>query len=522
MATEQQASSGSGQDNKDPVYGPLQRQDSIAADTASTAAAPPPPPPPPAAPADDLQGGLHERPGDGGGSPSLAAAAESAAAADRKGKKVVAVTSSSSSSSVSSNSESASPVVSSSASSNSPPASPDVSKVASGRKVRVSWKDQVVQEVVAVPKLVRPTDLKNVFQDLLQEAERQEKGQVKPRTVWPNKDSSLWSKVKSGMMVLEGIRSQMRFNRYSTFTAPQVNETVIHMTDMIQYYERRMGQGKIFNSNEQELRRAYSGFRPVLGDGECFYRSFIFSYLEQVLDRQDTHEEHRLLAAVKEVAMLHRNLGWNTNFLESCKAFKKMIKKVKRWKRHSRWKHGPTTNSYRTEKLLKFFSRYDATKHIFSFLRLVAAIWICSHQEEYTQRVTDLTDVYTLRHWCFEEVIREKTDANHVQMTALVTALGVPLRVENLFQGIHHVLYTGQGGQDTEDNVPRCTCRPRHIVPPDHQVPRVTVLYVNNHYDIIYPHHRDGSLPFADEGSSRGAGSRLGESSTAPGGSSSS
>jgi hypothetical protein len=25
---------------------------------------------------------------------------------------------------------------------------------------------------------------------------------------------------------------------------------------------------------------AYSGFRPVFGDGECFYRSFIFSYLE--------------------------------------------------------------------------------------------------------------------------------------------------------------------------------------------------------------------------------------------------
>uniref|UniRef100_K4AMB9 Uncharacterized protein n=1 Tax=Setaria italica TaxID=4555 RepID=K4AMB9_SETIT len=33
---------------------------------------------------------------------------------------------------------------------------------------------------------------------------------------------------------------------------------------------------------------------------------------EQVLDRQDTHEEHRLLVAVKEVARQHERLGMCT------------------------------------------------------------------------------------------------------------------------------------------------------------------------------------------------------------------
>ncbi|XP_047042883.1 uncharacterized protein LOC124646885 [Lolium rigidum] len=58
---------------------------------------------------------------------------------------------------------------------------------------------------------------------------------------------------------------------------------------------------------------AYLRFRPVYGDGECFYRSFIFSYLEQVLDRQDTHEEHRLLDTIKRVSTQHTNLGWTSS-----------------------------------------------------------------------------------------------------------------------------------------------------------------------------------------------------------------
>jgi hypothetical protein len=35
---------------------------------------------------------------------------------------------------------------------------------------------------------------------------------------------------------------------------------------------------------------------------------------EQVLYRQDTHEEHRLLVAVKEVARQHTHLGWASEF----------------------------------------------------------------------------------------------------------------------------------------------------------------------------------------------------------------
>jgi ubiquitin thioesterase protein OTUB1 len=58
------------------------------------------------------------------------------------------------------------------------------------------------------------------------------------------------------------------------------------MTGIIEHYnlmETDAGRGVIFHSNVLNLRRAYSEFRPVHGDGDCFYRSFMFSYLVSVL-----------------------------------------------------------------------------------------------------------------------------------------------------------------------------------------------------------------------------------------------
>ncbi|XP_047095119.1 OVARIAN TUMOR DOMAIN-containing deubiquitinating enzyme 1-like [Lolium rigidum] len=211
---------------------------------------------------------------------------------------------------------------------------------------------------------------------------------------------------------------------------------------------------------------AYLRFRPVYGDGECFYRSFIFSYLEQVLDRQDTHEEHRLLDTINRVSTQHTNLGWTSSgFRRSYKAFKKLIKKVMGWKRQGRWNSIASPNSYRKEKLLAFFSTYNKTEDIFVFLRLVVAIQICSHAEEYGQLITGLSQHYTLKDWCFLYVTPAREFTDHIMMTALARALEVPLRLERL----HGV------GSD-EDNI--------YTGPGDVSV---TLLYTGNHYDVIYP-----------------------------------
>ncbi|KAI5011914.1 hypothetical protein ZWY2020_024048 [Hordeum vulgare] len=120
--------------------------------------------------------------------------------------------------------------------------------------------------------------------------------------------------------------------------------------------------GRVDPVNVLDLRGLYSDFRPVKVDGECFYRSFIFSYLEQILGRQDTNEEERLLAAIEEVAEEeHARLGWASEFSSSHEAFKELIKKVKSWnKKHSLLPL--LTDRYLKQKLLKFFSTYNRTE----------------------------------------------------------------------------------------------------------------------------------------------------------------
>ncbi|KAM0879026.1 hypothetical protein ACQ4PT_034486 [Festuca glaucescens] len=229
-----------------------------------------------------------------------------------------------------------------------------------------------------------------------------------------------------------------------------VGHQTIPITEVSNYY--RVTEDMAIHVNLD----AYSRFRPVHGDGERFYRSFIFSYLEQVLDRQDTYEEHRLLDAVKRVSTQHTNLGWTSEFCRSYKAFKKLIKKVMGWKRQG---------SYRKEKLLEFFSTYDTTEDILVFLRLVVAIQICSHADEYEQLITGLNENYSLKDWCFRRVTPARTFTDHIMMTALVRALEVPLKLERL-----------NGGGSAEDNI--------YTGP---GVVSVTLLYTGNHYDIIYP-----------------------------------
>ncbi|XP_037445008.1 ubiquitin thioesterase otubain-like [Triticum dicoccoides] len=279
---------------------------------------------------------------------------------------------------------------------------------------------------------------------------------VRPR---PEKGKSLWSRLKNKIFCREGrqICSEREEHQIFRREGKQIySRHVEHQTRPINEVRNRY----MVSSNEANHLDAYSEIRLVIGDGECFYRSFIFSYLEQVIDRQDTDEEHRLLHVVERMSVQHAILGWNSEFSRTSRAFEELIEKV------MRWKGTESTSSCRKEELLQFFSTYERTQDIFAFLRLLVAIHICSHSEEYVPHIPEVDQGNcSLEVWCFEHVIPARVDADHVMLVALATALEVPLRTESFQQGYARDIYTGPG-------FPR---------------PSVTLLYTGNHYNIIYP-----------------------------------
>ncbi|XP_015688612.2 uncharacterized protein LOC102702823 isoform X1 [Oryza brachyantha] len=218
----------------------------------------------------------------------------------------------------------------------------------------------------------------------------------------------------------------------------------------------------IISSNFLILLTKYSEFRVVRGDGECFYRSFIISYLEQVLDREGTDEEQRLLATVevkiKPMAMQINYPELPTVFSWGYEFFKKLMQNI------IGWKSGQNGDRCKKE-LLNFFSSERLSDDIFLFLRSVAVAWMCAHKDEYEPHVPVLGDGYPLELWCVTHVLPLRQYADHIPMRALAAALGVPLRVENLHGGPAHDIFTDDGMN----------------------TPRVTVLYTGIHYDILYP-----------------------------------
>ncbi|KAK1692102.1 hypothetical protein QYE76_008799 [Lolium multiflorum] len=137
-------------------------------------------------------------------------------------------------------------------------------------------------------------------------AEEGEKNKKKPaveqvESSHPKK--ALWSKLKNYFTRNREIVVREEWEMYKEHVGHQTNP----IAEVFDYYRVPEDMAICLNLD------AYLRFRPVYGDGECFYRSFIFSYLEQVLDRQDTHEEHRLLDTIKRVSTQHKNLGWTSS-----------------------------------------------------------------------------------------------------------------------------------------------------------------------------------------------------------------
>ncbi|TVU02654.1 hypothetical protein EJB05_51844, partial [Eragrostis curvula] len=207
------------------------------------------------------------------------------------------------------------------------------------------------------------------------------------------------------------------------------------------------------------LSKYYSSFRVVLGDGECFYRSFIFSYLEHLLDRNDSSEEERLLYAIEEISSTYESLNWPyDDFYEHCEAFRGLLRKVKLWNTQV------GASSYKRRRLLAFFGDYVESDPIFSFLRITTATWICTHPEISVFYPT--TNEVSLEEYCRSEIICRRSFADHLAIAALTDALGIQLRVFSL---------SARQNQDI------------YISSRDEPSPIVTLVYTGIHYDILYP-----------------------------------
>lgn len=230
---------------------------------------------------------------------------------------------------------------------------------------------------------------------------------------------------------------------------------------------------KGFVAGIEFLDHNYSAMRKVRGDGNCFYRAFLFGYLENLLNafNAENDEELKLAAtqekeriiSVAEASMAELTaVGYSEFTIETFyDEFVDLVKDI---------------FTLDNEALLTLFQEGGKSDYFTWFMRLLAAGYIKRDAERFLPFVEGL--YFDIDSFCKAEVEPMNKECEQIQIIALSEYLGITVEIAYL------------DGKDFDPSVGIST-----VVFPDpsssrtgatHNKLRVNLLYRPGHYDILY------------------------------------
>ncbi|XP_010927783.2 OVARIAN TUMOR DOMAIN-containing deubiquitinating enzyme 1 isoform X2 [Elaeis guineensis] len=232
------------------------------------------------------------------------------------------------------------------------------------------------------------------------------------------------------------------------------------------------------------LGEQYGALRRTRGDGNCFYRSFMFSYLEHILETQDKVEVDRILENIEECKKTLQGLGYiEFTFEDFFSIFIEQLESV--------LLGNETSISH--EELLQRSRDQMISDYVVMFFRFVTSGEIRKRSEFFEPFIAGLTNS-TVDQFCKASVEPMGEESDHVHITALSDALGVPIRVVYLDRSscdsgtvsINHHDFVPSSKSPQEGTAQSSEVKTGHPVTLT-PTPFVTLLYRPGHYDILYP-----------------------------------
>ncbi|KAF7005854.1 hypothetical protein CFC21_020954 [Triticum aestivum] len=176
------------------------------------------------------------------------------------------------------------------------------------------------------------------------------------------------------------------------------------------------------------LCQRYVHFKRTRGDGSCFYRAFFFSYLENLGQIQDSQAEVTRL--MEHVAVSRENfcrLKWDkAYFLNPEEYFSSVASELNHLV-------NSVANGLSSDELQKRSLQEMMLLRVISFLRLLAETEIRTRIDDYNPFIPGKMNV---NQYCWKEVRPLDVKASALAMRALTYALGIPLRLETLGEGL--------------------------------------------------------------------------------------
>lgn len=222
--------------------------------------------------------------------------------------------------------------------------------------------------------------------------------------------------------------------------------------------------------------QGYEGIRRSRGDGDCFYRSLIFAYIERIFFQED-----RKAAVDSSIATLEgflpklRDVGFTDMVMdESYEIPRDLIRGIVGPQ--------PTGTTVTPTQLLKEFQEECTSNYLVTFMRMVTSTQIQSEPETYEPFLIhpDTGETMGVREFCKVVVEVLGKEADHVQLMAISQALKVNLKIAYL------------DGRSQDGRVEFVTFD--HAS--DQNETPLTLLYRPGHYDIL--DRRSGDSPPID------------------------
>lgn len=210
----------------------------------------------------------------------------------------------------------------------------------------------------------------------------------------------------------------------------------------------------------------YSAIRRTRGDGNCFFRSFMFSYLEHILETQDKAEVERIKINVEECRKTLQSLGYaDFTFEDFFALFLEQLESVIQ---------GEDTSMSHDE-LVQRSRDQSISDYVVMFFRFVTSGEIRKRSEFFEPFILGLTNA-TVDQFCKSSVEPMGEESDHVHIIALSDTLGVPIRVVYLDRSSCE---TGVVSINHHDFIP--------VGASAGTKPYITLLYRPGHYDVLYP-----------------------------------
>ncbi|CAM9172449.1 unnamed protein product [Discosporangium mesarthrocarpum] len=219
-----------------------------------------------------------------------------------------------------------------------------------------------------------------------------------------------------------------------------------------------------FIKGVEDLCERYSSLRRVRGDGNCFYRAFLFNLLEGIVagikgggeaGERARAELERLRATVTKSKEMLIALGYSEVAFEMFwEAFVEELTSLP----------NKTPEQLQNE----FLEEGGACEYLVWFCRLLTSAFLKLHSDSrFLPFLTQAEDMYS---FCQREVEPMGKECEQVQIMALCEHLAIPVRIEYL---------DGQDFSGTLGNI---------VLPYLDRTgpPAVTLLYRPGHYDVLY------------------------------------